>query len=139
MGWSDPNAWKKYYKKNAAKIKKQARARYKKNAVAKRAYSKARYKAYPEKVKFEVRRSFLKRTYGITHEQFDVLVKANKGRCPTCKKRMGKFARWAVDHCHRSRKIRGLLCGKCNCALGFANDNIETLTRMVRYLRKSER
>jgi hypothetical protein len=44
----------------------------------------------------------------------------------------------AVDHCHTTGKIRGLLCSKCNPALGAFNDNIEILNSAIKYLKEYE-
>lgn len=41
-----------------------------------------------------------------------------------------------VDHCHQTGKIRGLLCQKCNMALGLLNDSVEILETAIRYLKK---
>ena len=44
-----------------------------------------------------------------------------------------------IDHCHETGKVRGLLCSKCNIALGNFDDDIETLKRAISYLSLSER
>lgn len=44
--------------------------------------------------------------------------------------------RLAVDHCHETDKIRGLLCKSCNIGLGMFKDNTNNLTRAVAYLRE---
>jgi len=41
-----------------------------------------------------------------------------------------------VDHCHVTGKYRGLLCNRCNTSLGFVNDDIELLEKMVNYLKE---
>jgi hypothetical protein len=40
-----------------------------------------------------------------------------------------------VDHCHRTGKVRGVICQGCNKALGFIKDRPETAERMAAYLR----
>ena len=42
----------------------------------------------------------------------------------------------AVDHCHKTNKVRALLCSGCNLTLGHIDDNIDTLVRMIDYLKK---
>jgi hypothetical protein len=40
-----------------------------------------------------------------------------------------------VDHCHKTNKVRGLLCFHCNTALGHVFDNPLVLNRMINYLK----
>jgi hypothetical protein len=42
----------------------------------------------------------------------------------------------AVDHCHKTGKVRGLLCGNCNRFLGQIDDDINTAERLLEYLNK---
>lgn len=103
-------------------------------------YSKKRYwkeKAEGDKPKIRNRKTTLKRYYGITLEQYEEMFIAQKGVCLTCglpEQRAGREY-LSVDHCHKTGKIRGLLCSLCNTALGCAKDNIEVLQNMVNYLR----
>lgn len=88
--------------------------------------------------------SKLKRLYGITREQYDSMLAGQKGKCAICGSKDSysrnykatKVSKFAVDHCHSTGKVRGLLCTKCNRALGMVNDSIETVLRMAEYLRK---
>lgn len=43
----------------------------------------------------------------------------------------------AIDHDHKTGKIRGLLCTRCNTAIGLLNDNIDFLRRAIMYLNSS--
>ena len=84
----------------------------------------------------------LKRKYGITLEQYDKLFAAQGGVCALCKraettKRRKKGEgreRLAVDHCHDTGRVRGLLCFKCNTAIGSLGDTEEDAKRVVEYL-----
>ena len=86
------------------------------------------------------RRSKLKRKYGISLDDYDLLLKKQNGCCAICKtnKPNGKSGQFGpvfhVDHCHVNGNIRGLLCHSCNVALGCFKDNIETILMAVKYL-----
>lgn len=57
--------------------------------------------------------------------------------CETCAETLtfrGVVRRLAVDHCHQSGKIRGLLCADCNRALGMFKDNAQALRRAADYI-----
>lgn len=43
-----------------------------------------------------------------------------------------------VDHCHKTGKVRGLLCSTCNLGIGYAKDNVEILKNMIKYLEKEK-
>lgn len=76
------------------------------------------------------RNGHLKRHFGITLEQYERMVKQQKGRCKICRKKTKRTL--AVDHCHKTKKVRGLLCDFCNRSLGFVDKM--GLKKIVRYL-----
>jgi hypothetical protein len=88
----------------------------------------------------------LRRKYGITLTDYDVLFESQGGVCALCKKgettkRMKKgegHERLAVDHCHDTARVRGLLCFKCNTAIGSLGDTEDDAQRVVDYLSKSK-
>jgi hypothetical protein len=71
----------------------------------------------------------LRRLYGISLEQYNALHNAQGGTCAICgesEKRINKFGvslDLCVDHCHKTGKVRGLLCCACNRAIGYFRDN----------------
>ena len=75
----------------------------------------------------------LKQVFGITLEDYNKLLSEQGGVCKIC---LGKDSdrMLAVDHCHTAGKIRGLLCQKCNRAIGQLDDSIERLKRAIIYL-----
>jgi hypothetical protein len=78
----------------------------------------------------------LRRTFGINIEQYNQMLEVQGGKCAICLSTECKSGyAFAVDHCHTTGAIRGLLCRDCNTSLGKFNDNIETLQRAVKYLR----
>ena len=50
----------------------------------------------------------------------------------------GKTSRLAVDHCHKTGKVRGLLCWACNTSIGRFKDSIEILESAISYIRESQ-
>ncbi|QCW23048.1 hypothetical protein [Synechococcus phage S-B05] len=79
----------------------------------------------------------LKSKYGITLNEYDDMLTRQNYKCAICGTDDTTFSngkRFHVDHCHTTGKVRGLLCGKCNVALGHIGDNIDTLSRMINYL-----
>lgn len=73
---------------------------------------------------------------GITKQQFERLWAAQGGRCPACSDELtdGGAAGAHVDHCHKSGKIRGILCAPCNKALGAAREDVERLRGLAAFL-----
>lgn len=92
-------------------------------------------KENPVKVKSGCKRADLKRLYGLTQEQKDRLISEQKGKCPICENSIISNA--CVDHDHTSGKIRGILCKKCNFALGSLGDSYHNAQRAANYLKSS--
>lgn len=61
----------------------------------------------------------LKKKYGITPEQRKSTAEAQNNLCAAC----GERRPLVVDHCHKTGRVRGLLCSQCNRALGFLGDD----------------
>jgi hypothetical protein len=87
----------------------------------------------------------LRMAYGITAAQYDALSESQGRVCAICLRPPhegggvnGSPKALAVDHCHESGLIRGLLCTMCNTALGKFGDDAERVARAAEYL-KAER
>lgn len=78
-----------------------------------------------------LRSGALVRKYGITAEDYEAMVAAQRGRCPVCKEQPDRLV---VDHCHRTGKVRALLCDRCNRLLGVADDDPQLLKAAVGFL-----
>lgn len=78
----------------------------------------------------------LKRNYGLSIEDFERMAEAQKGACAICKTQLDLGFFTAVDHDHETGAVRGLLCSKCNMALGGFKDSIGLLDAAAAYLRK---
>ncbi len=72
--------------------------------------------------------------YGITIEAHNALVAKNGYVCAICKDRGKSEEALHIDHCHSSGKVRGLLCKRCNTALGYFDDRAELLREAANYL-----
>ena len=82
----------------------------------------------------------LKKNYGITLEEYNLMFAEQDGCCAICGTHQCSTGKsLAVDHDHISGQIRGLLCANCNTALGKLNDDIETILRAADYLRLAQR
>lgn len=102
----------------------------------------AQRKEYAVVAAGRIRESGLIRNFGLTLEQYNKMHDAQDGKCAICNNpetitRNGKVRMLAVDHCHDSGKVRGLLCGNCNPMIGYAKDKIEVLERAIVYLRSN--
>lgn len=80
------------------------------------------------------REQYLARQYGLTLAAYEDLLIFQGGRCAICPAGLSDINPLHVDHCHASGKVRGLLCGPCNRALGLMKDDTDRLTSAVRYL-----
>ena len=81
------------------------------------------------------RDSYLRFNFGITERQYNAMFKKQKGRCCLCGMHQSKIkTRLAVDHSHKTGKVRGLLCSRCNMGLGFFKENIIVLKAAIKYL-----
>ena len=76
----------------------------------------------------------LKARYGITLETYNDMLFEQDGVCKICKGKNNSKQSLAVDHCHKTGKIRGLLCSPCNIMLGHSKDNKLTLQEAIMYL-----
>jgi hypothetical protein len=72
--------------------------------------------------------------YGITAEQFMQLIARQGGKCAICPTDITGPKAAHVDHCHATKKVRGILCLECNTGLGKFKDSIELLAKAIEYL-----
>jgi hypothetical protein len=99
----------------------------------------------PEQHKRHARTVHLRRDYGMNGLDYDNLLTAQGGKCALCgvesvgrygKDAKWKAGRWMIDHCHRTGRVRGLLCHKCNVRLGAYEGLMELVgeARLTSYL-----
>lgn len=109
---------KQYYAKNRDKIIARVRAWR---------------EAYPERV---LRNNLKKRK--VTLEQYNEAFLQQNGVCAICGLPEEQDRNLSADHNHSTGKFRGLLCNRCNPALGAFKDNSELLYKAIAYLRQHE-
>ena len=74
--------------------------------------------------------------YGLTEKKYQKLLKNQDNKCKICRKKPDKVL--AIDHCHKTGEVRGLLCKKCNSGIGFLKDNPGFMAEALFYLLESE-
>ena len=91
------------------------------------------------------RNKILRRTFGITLEEYEAIEQAQGGVCAICRNpeteihpQSKKLRHLAVDHDHDTGQIRGLLCNSCNRALGLMRDNEQIVLSAYLYLTKAK-
>lgn len=80
------------------------------------------------------RERYLLRTYGITQRQYNKLLKKQDHKCAVCFKEHTEAKKLHVDHNHKTREIRGLLCAYCNHRLVGRHRDGELLRRIAFYI-----
>ena len=77
------------------------------------------------------------RSLGVTEAQYKAMYIEQAGRCGICRQRLysKRYKAFAVDHCHSSGKIRGLLCTRCNTGLGLFKDDPTALQRAIDWIK----
>jgi hypothetical protein len=86
--------------------------------------------------------AYYKRNYGIDDKELERMKQEQSYKCALCESEgflIGKnnhTEKLAVDHCHKTGKVRSLLCHNCNRALGLFKDNPELMQKAANYIRK---
>lgn len=77
------------------------------------------------------------RKYGVTVAQYESMLAAQDGHCATCPATTpgSRSMHFQVDHDHRTGVVRGLLCLRCNLAIGQSDDNVSVIEAWAQYLR----
>ena len=106
-----------------------------KTKVDRRANHRAYQKKYAKENPDKVRSKELKRHYGITLDFYKGMLVSQGGLCKICSSPPAEKRNLCVDHCHTTDKIRGLLCDKCNKAIGLLNDDPILFAKVIEYLK----
>ncbi len=96
-----------------------------------------------EKRRKNSRKIMLKSKYGLTLEQYENMLNSQGGVCAICSKpetshsnKKGPVDSLRVDHCHKTGKVRGLLCSECNFGISKFDDSLGLMCLALAYLLK---
>lgn len=118
---------------------KSKRSRIRNPEMQKASMAKWAARQSPEYHRARGRKSQLKLMYGMTPEDYDKMLEQQDNCCAICKTATptGKWKVFAVDHCHITGKVRGLLCNECNRGMGLLRDSPELLIAAANYLKEN--
>ncbi|UZZ63886.1 recombination endonuclease VII [Pseudomonas phage PSV6] len=93
--------------------------------------------------RLSARKSALKKSYGITWDQYIGMFEAQNGECAICTHPVhpmheNRYLVGCVDHCHTTGKVRGILCFDCNVGLGKFFDKTASLRAAIAYLETNQ-
>ena len=94
-------------------------------------------KKYREDNKEHIRNQRMIKKFGIDIDDYNLLLESQNYRCAICKStETGRkdTKHFSIDHCHKTGKVRGLLCKSCNVMLGEAKDDSNILSKAINYL-----
>lgn len=81
----------------------------------------------------------IKKNYGLTPDEFNTMLNAQNSKCKICKEPLSAGRGGSVvDHCHKTERIRGLLCNGCNSGIGWFRENPARLLAAIAYLEDSK-
>lgn len=118
--------------KNLESFKKNKNGKFQRYSICKKCSSERSKYRYANGDSYAVR---LQRLYGLSVNEYEQMYAEANGCCQVCgvsEESLNK--RLAVDHCHATGKVRGLLCSKCNTALGQLDDSLEKISSLYSYL-----
>lgn len=76
------------------------------------------------------------RRKGMTEDEYNDLLISQGGGCGICGETNTASRRLFVDHCHESRRVRGLLCTRCNFGVGYFRDQATLMERAAEWVRR---
>ena len=90
--------------------------------------------------KERARNNYLIRMFGITLDEYNIILANQDNKCAICgDDNGGSVRRFSVDHDHENGNVRGLLCRGCNVGIGNLKDDVEILEKAIEYIRKHKK
>lgn len=109
--------------------------------LEKRRIARLHHSRKPETKLKRIKRD-LESKFNITYEDYVKLRRYQKNQCAICSNKLSSYdsrqkvqRRLSLDHCHKTNKVRGLLCNQCNLGLGFFKDSIDLFEAAIKYLK----
>ena len=124
-------AKKREYDANPEKHRLRSKSFKKNNPEKTKSWAKRYSEQNPDKIKDY----YLVKLYGLTLAQYKELLTEQNGVCAICQEEPTK-KQLAVDHCHVTGTVRGLLCGPCNQAIGLLKHSIKRLEKAIDHINK---
>lgn len=128
----NPDKAKQHNKTWREKTLNRARIYYKENRETLLKNSKK----WREANKHKIKNKYLKYQYGITTEQYDQILDDQNCCCKLCGSSPIKYP--VVEHCHKTGRIRGIVCQKCNMAIAAVENNQHLLNKILEYIETDE-
>ena len=129
-----------YYETNRDRLKAQAKLYYQRTREANRdkksAQSRNYYVQNRTKILAQTKIRRLKQ-YGLTEARFNEMMARQNQCCAICRKVLTS-RNFHVDHCHEANYVRGILCNKCNLAIGLMDESAAIALEAAHYLQKGE-
>lgn len=132
---------RRWRKENADRVRELVQRNYQNNKDAILARRRAWYAKQSAEALQELRRRGNLGRYGLTVKAYQDLLDKQGGGCAVCgaKPKNNRKRFLSVDHCHSSKKVRGILCDGCNMGLGCLGDSPERLRAAAAYLESFDR
>lgn len=127
----NPQPFSNYYKQKTNKT--DGRASQCKGCTLLR--SQRRRRENPAHYKALDKKNSLKFLYDMSMADYNKMLISQNLKCANCKKLDTDSSRLVVDHNHKTGKVRGLLCGPCNAALGLLKDDLDIIFGLAVYLK----
>jgi hypothetical protein len=80
----------------------------------------------------------LKTNYMIDINIYKSMLKNQDNKCLICNNKFKNSRDTHIDHCHKTKKVRGLLCSRCNCGIGLLREDINILENAIKYIKHYE-
>ena len=127
------------YPSGKPKIRGDCKTCAKKNTAEWREKKRAHYNSYmgeyraknPDKIRLHE----IKRHYGLSADEYRALIAKTNNSCELCGKKASGKRPLSIDHCHNSKKVRGLLCYGCNRLMGLL-DNPSLYAKALEYKKR---